>query len=94
MSSLPTIDQNVLNWIITSGIIGIIITIITVAVLIERRISRLEGRIDKLEENPFFVAVKEYEVAQMKKIFNPEDMLKRWEEEKRDKLFKGGQNTA
>jgi hypothetical protein len=94
MSSLPTIDQNTLSWIITSGLIIIIGSVVTAAVLIERRISRLEEHVKNLEENPLFVAVREFQIAQLKQIFKPEDMLKRWEEDMRNRLSKGGQNTG
>jgi hypothetical protein len=82
MSTLPTIDQNTLGWIITSGIVAIFIAVVVTAVRLERRISRLEGRVETLEENPFLVAVRQFQITQA------EEMLRGWEENLRNKLSK------
>jgi hypothetical protein len=86
MSSLPTIDQNILGWIITGGLVAIFVTVWRVAVRIEGRIARLEERMKNLENNPLFVGYREFQIAQAKKIFSAEEMLKAWEIQLKDRL--------
>lgn len=89
----PPIDQSILGWLVTGGLIAIFILVWRVAVRIEGRLVSLEGRIQKLEENPLLIAYKEFQILQARKIFDPEDTLKRWEAEIKDRLQKEGENT-
>ncbi len=42
---------------------------------------RLEGCIKALEENPLLMGYKEFQVSQVKNLFDPEERLKRWEDD-------------
>jgi hypothetical protein len=53
----------------------------------------LEGRIKGLEDNTLLVGYKEYQVSEAKKLFDPEEKLKSWENDIKKRLQKQGNDT-
>jgi hypothetical protein len=80
-------DPIVITWIIAAGgLSGIFILIWRVAVSIEKRITKLDGRIEALENNTFLLGYKEYQVSAAKNMFDPGEKLKGWEDFKKNRL--------
>ncbi|HZA62561.1 MAG TPA: hypothetical protein VE573_06790 [Nitrososphaeraceae archaeon] len=75
--SYPTIDQNTLSWIITSGVIGIFLMVLGAVVVIVRRLTMLADRIKALEDNPLLIAYRKFLILEARRIFDPEEQHKR-----------------
>jgi hypothetical protein len=81
-----TFIDEYLGWIITGGLIGIFVLVWRVSVKIEHRITKVEDIIANLENNPLFTGWRDFQNLQARRIFDPNNELRRWEEQRRNDL--------
>jgi cell fate (sporulation/competence/biofilm development) regulator YlbF (YheA/YmcA/DUF963 family) len=75
-----------IDWQLIGVGVGIIITIVVSAIAatekITRKITKLEGRIKTIEENPLLVAFKKTEAELANALVNMDKIIKGYEEQK------------